>query len=310
MTGDPELVPILQRCWFPPAGTPAVCAVSGGPDSSALLVLATAARLRVTAVHVDHGLRPESEAEAVLVQELADRFGAAFRAERALVAPGGDLEARARRARRTVLGPDVMTGHTADDQAETVLSNLLRGAGLDGLAAMAPGWRHPLLGLRRHETMAICEQYGIQTVVDPMNTNPRFVRARLRHELLPLMADIGRRDPVPLLVRTADVSRSAAATLDDLACDIDPTSTTELSAAPDAIAVTALRRWLMNEDGYRPSSAELGRVMAVVRGDRVSCQIGGGRTVRRTMGRLRVEPTIRSGSKPATEGARYPADRA
>lgn len=288
-----ELAPLLERCWFPPAGTPVICAVSGGPDSSALLVLATAAGLAVTAVHVDHGLRPGSEAEAAVVRSLADRFGATFRSERALVSPGGDLEARARRARFEVLGPEAMTGHTADDQAETVLLNLLRGSGVDGLAAMTPGWRHPMLGLRRHETAALCEQLDIEPVIDPTNTDRRFVRNRLRHELLPLIEDISQRDPVPLLLRSADTARSAAAVLGSLAEAIDPTSVTELRAVSDAVAATALRRWLSNEDGYPPSRAELERVLSVVRGDTVGCQISGNRSIRRTAGILRIEPTER-----------------
>jgi tRNA(Ile)-lysidine synthase len=304
MTGDADVRSLLDRCCFPPAGSSVVCAVSGGADSSALLVLAVAAELEVTAVHVDHGLRPGSEAEATVVQDLAERFGATFRSERAVVEPGGDLEARARTARRLALGPDVMTGHTADDQAETILSNLLRGAGLDGLAAMSPDWHHPLLGLRRHETVELCEWFGIEPVQDPMNADPRFVRTRLRHELLPLMADISRRDPVPLLVRSADTARAAVAVLDELAKDVDATSTADLLAVSDTVAATALRRWLTNRDGHPPSSAELDRVMSVVRGDRTGCQISGGRTIRRTAGVLRIEQThTPAGGSPA-EGAR------
>src|SRR3954468_16835813 len=122
--------PLLGRCRFPAPGTSVTCAVSGGADSLALLVLACAAGLSVTAVHVDHGLRPRSEAEAHVVQEAATRFGARFRAEAVHVGDGANLEARARAARYAVLPPDVLTGHTADDQAETVLVNVLRGAGI------------------------------------------------------------------------------------------------------------------------------------------------------------------------------------
>src|SRR5205085_8899120 len=121
---------LLGRCVFPGAGTVVTCAVSGGADSLALLVLAVGAGCEVTAVHVDHGLREGSAAEADLVRAAAARFGAGFVAERVMVAPGANLEARARAARYGVLPADVLTGHTADDQAETVLLNLLRGAGL------------------------------------------------------------------------------------------------------------------------------------------------------------------------------------
>ena len=84
---------LLQRCTFPPPGTSVVCGISGGQDSLALLVLASRAELDVTAVHVDHGLRPGSAAEAEVVEGAAARFGAAFRAERLRIDPGPDLSA-------------------------------------------------------------------------------------------------------------------------------------------------------------------------------------------------------------------------
>ncbi|MEM8902439.1 MAG: tRNA lysidine(34) synthetase, partial [Actinomycetota bacterium] len=127
------------------------CAVSGGPDSSALLVLAVAAGCDVEAIHVDHGLRPGSDREATIVAGTAERFGARVRSIRAPVEPGPNLEARARAARRAVLPDGTLLGHTADDQAETVLLALLRGAGIDGLGAMGPRHR-PILRLRRAET--------------------------------------------------------------------------------------------------------------------------------------------------------------
>src|SRR5437879_6492898 len=102
-----------ERCSFPIAGSDVTCAVSGGADSLALLVLAAAAGCRVTAVHVDHGLRPGSAAEADVVAAAAARVGAAFRAEQAPVGAGPNLEERAREARYDVLPPDVLTGHTA-----------------------------------------------------------------------------------------------------------------------------------------------------------------------------------------------------
>ncbi|HEY2330922.1 MAG TPA: ATP-binding protein, partial [Acidimicrobiales bacterium] len=90
---------------------PVVAGLSGGADSMALLVLALHAGCAVTAVHVDHGLRPGSAAEAGPVAELASRLGAAFRAVTVEVAPGPNLEARARAARLEALGPGAMTGH-------------------------------------------------------------------------------------------------------------------------------------------------------------------------------------------------------
>ncbi|HTZ09062.1 MAG TPA: ATP-binding protein, partial [Acidimicrobiales bacterium] len=107
---------LLGRCTFPRPGTPCTCAVSGGADSLALLVLAVAAGCRVTAVHVDHGLRPGSASEAGVVGEAAAALGAGFRSVRVEVAPGPNLEARARAARLEALPPGAATGHTMDDQ--------------------------------------------------------------------------------------------------------------------------------------------------------------------------------------------------
>ena len=134
---------LVARCSFPPSGAPVSLAVSGGADSLALLVLAAEAGCDATAVHVDHGLRGGSAAEADVVAEVAARHGAAFETIRVEVGDGSNLEARARRARYAALPDDVLTGHTADDQAETVLLNLMRGSGLDGLAGYDPA-RRPL----------------------------------------------------------------------------------------------------------------------------------------------------------------------
>jgi len=286
---DDLVASLLDRCVFPAAGSSVVCGVSGGADSLALLVLAVAAGLHVTAVHVDHGLRPGSGDDAAVVQAVAESNGAAFRSEQVEVPDGGDLEARARDARRAVLGADALTGHTADDQAETVLINLLRGTGLDGLAAMEPGGRHPLLGIRRADTVRLCEALGLHPVQDPSNRDRRFVRNRVRHELLPLMAEISDRDMVPLLVRTSDIARSASGVLDRAAAAIDPTNAASLVAAPPALAATALRRWLTTSDGYAPSAAEIERVLVVAAGGVVGCQLSRGRSVRRTAGVLRIE---------------------
>jgi tRNA(Ile)-lysidine synthase len=259
--GDPLVVSLAARCTFPPAGTALVCGVSGGADSLALLVLAVASGCRVTAVHVDHGLRPGSAGEADVVAEAARRFGAHFRAERVALVDGPNLEARARRARHEVLGPDAATGHTADDQAETVLANLLRGAGVHGLAAMRAGVRHPLLELRRSETVALADHLGLDPVADPSNDDPRHLRNRIRHELLPLCSDLARRDVVPVLARQAHVLAGDADLLDALASLVDPEQAASLAAAPVSVARRSVRLWLLGEGEYPPSLDAVERLL-------------------------------------------------
>jgi tRNA(Ile)-lysidine synthase len=289
----------LARCTLPPPGRPLTCAVSGGADSLALLVLAVAGGCAVTAVHVDHGLRQGSAAESQVVAAAAARLGAAFRSERADVAPGPNLEARARAARLAVLPAGAATGHTMDDQAETVLLNLLRGAAAEGLAGMRPGPHHPLLGLRRTETRQVCEAMGLEWLEDPSNADPRHLRNRVRHELLPLCAALARRDPVPLLARQAALLRSESTLLDALAAQAvpDPSDARAVAAAPPPLARRALRGWLRTSgrppgpaSGHPPSSASVDRVLAVAAGRAVGTELEGGRRVRRSGGRLLVDP--------------------
>ena len=278
--------PLLARCTFPPAGTAVHCAVSGGPDSMALLVLAAAAGLTVTAVHVDHGIRPGSADDARLIEPVARAVGAELVVHTVRVEPGPNLEARARAARHAVLPAGVMTGHTADDQAETVLLNLMRGAGTTGLAAMRPGHDRPLLGLRRSETHALCDAAGIACVVDETNSDPAHQRNRVRHELLPLVAEVSRRDPVPVLVRAADVMRDDNDLLEELASSIDPTDARALAAAPLPLARRAVRRWLA--DPYPPDLATVERVLEVARGLHPGCDAGGNRQIRRSKQRMHI----------------------
>jgi tRNA(Ile)-lysidine synthase len=273
---------LLARCTFPPGDV--TCAVSGGADSLALLVLAVEAGCRVTAVHVDHGLRADSAAEAEVVRDAANRFGADFRSENVDVAPGPNLEARARAARYAVLPADVLTGHTADDQAETVLLNLLRGAGLDGLAGMRPEG-HPILALRRSDTEAVCAAHGLTPVADPSNLDPVHRRNRVRHDLIPLLNDIAERDVVPVLARQAALLRDDAAALD--AMRVDATDASALSTAPVAVARRAIRRWLAAD--HPPDAATVERVLAVARGEARATDAGRGRRVARTRNVLRLD---------------------
>lgn len=280
---------LLRRCHFPPPGSPLSCAVSGGADSLALLVLATSAGCDVTAIHIDHGLRPESASESAIVAEAARRFGAQFRSERIALLPGPNLEARARSARYAALPVDAVTGHTADDLAETVLLNLLRGAGLDGLAGFDPT-RRPIRRLRRHETVELCDLVGLHPVEDPTNHDPAFRRNRVRHELLPVLDAIAERDIALVLARQADLLGSDVALLETLAGEIDPTDARALAAAPPALARRAVRRWLRTgAEQHPPSAAVVERVLAVARGEAVGCEIGCGRSVRRRQGRLTLD---------------------
>ena len=295
---DQWLAAALDRCAFPsPDRGPVHLAVSGGPDSMALMVLARAAGLAGVAIHVDHGLRPGSVAEADVVAAAAGRFGFAFEAVRVEVEPGPDLEARARRARYGVLPSGVLTGHTMDDQAETVLLNVLRGSGVDGLAGMRTGSGievvRPLLGIRRAETAEVCRRAGVAPVLDPTNCDPRFRRNRIRHEVLPMLEEVAARDLVPVLARQAGLAADDSALLDRLAADIDPTDVRALSAAPVALARRALRGWLRSGAGHHPpSAAEIARVLEVVAGQAPACELSGGRRVSRKAGRLRISDPI------------------
>jgi len=287
MPGEAAAGDLLHRCTFPAVGTAVRCGVSGGADSLALLVLAVHAGCEVTAAHVDHGLRAGGAAEAEVVRAAAERFGAAFECHRVDVAPGPNLEARARAARHAALGPDALLGHTADDQAETVLLNLLRGSGLDGLAGMRPA-RHPILALRRTETRALCESVGLTPVHDPSNDSPAHRRNRVRHEVLPLLDAVAGRDVAALLAAQTEVLREEAELLDALAASIDPTDARALAAAPLPLARRAVRRWLA--DPYPPDAAAVARVLAVARGEALGTDLPGGRHVRRSANRLLVDP--------------------
>lgn len=281
---------MLARCTFPAPGTGVACAVSGGADSLALLILAVEAGCRVTAIHVDHGLRPAGPAEALVVATAAARLGAGFRAVPAPVAPGPNLEARAREARFRALPPGALTGHTADDQAETVLLNLIRGAGLDGLAGIRPGPTKPILALRRRETRALCDELGFEVVEDPSNADLVFRRNRVRHEALPLLDAIAERDVAAVLARRAALLRDDADLLDSLAGALDPRDARALAAAPAPLARRAVRRWLVEElsAGHPPDASTVDRVLDVARRRSGACEVPGGARVERSGMRLSI----------------------
>jgi tRNA(Ile)-lysidine synthase len=283
---SPATLELLANCTFPPPGTEVTCAVSGGADSMALMILALSAGCSVTAVHVDHRLRSGSDREGAVVAGAAGRFGATYRSETIDVVDGPNLEARARNARYAVLPADVMTGHTADDQAETMLLNLMRGASSSGLAAMRPGFRRPILALRRASTEALCRTLDVAVVDDPSNRDPAYLRNRVRHELLPAMNALAQRDLVPVLTRQSGLLRDDADLLDELAAALDPTDAKQLAAAPLPLARRAVRRWLATD--HPPDAATVDRVLSVASGLASGCDIGAGRRVERSHQRLRL----------------------
>jgi tRNA(Ile)-lysidine synthase len=208
------------------------------------------------------------------------------------ISPGPNLEARSRAARLAALPADVATGHTADDQAETMVLNLLRGAAAGGLGGMRAGPRHPILGLRRAETVAVCRHLGLAPVRDPSNDDPVHRRNRVRHEVLPLLDDVAQRDVVPVLTRQAGLLAEEADYLDSLAAGIDPTDARALGRAPVALARRAIRAWLRGDGPYAPTADAVERVLDVARGDGRACEVGGGLRVRRARGRLAQEGAV------------------
>ncbi|MCK0198340.1 tRNA lysidine(34) synthetase TilS [Ancylobacter sp. 6x-1] len=188
-------------------------AVSGGPDSTALLLLARLWREELDdgpdlfAATVDHGLRRAAREEAEMVAHLSERLGIphdilTWDGEH----PTAGIQEAARNARYALLASHagsigataLVTAHTSDDQAETVLFRLIRGSGIAGLAGMAPERQigaftllRPFLSLPKTALVATCEAAGVEAIRDPSNFDPRYARARLRAELLPSLAAEG-----------------------------------------------------------------------------------------------------------------------
>ena len=213
-------------------GERVLAAVSGGADSVALLdvlgELRASLGLAVSVVHVHHGLRPESDADADFVLALSARLGLPAHVERVAVKrgpPWDGLEAESRRARhaalqraaRAVDATRIATGHTADDQAETVLMRLLQGAGPRGLGGIPPvrGWLiSPLIETRRAELVEHLRGRGLTWVEDASNRDVRFLRNRIRHDLLPFMAGLTGTSSVEALCRSAAAARAVVADLE------------------------------------------------------------------------------------------------
>ncbi len=207
-----------------------VLAVSGGPDSMALLHGAARGRWRLTVAHLDHALRPDSADDATFVADAAATLGLAAVVRRTDVAAlaraeGRSLEEAGRTARyrflAEVAGQDglVAIAHTADDAAETVLINLLRGSGIAGARGI-PARRgnvvRPLLAQRRAALRDALDAAGIAYRLDPSNADPAFLRNRVRAEVLPLLERL-RPGAVESLTRFATLAADDDALLDALA---------------------------------------------------------------------------------------------
>src|SRR5262245_13937834 len=207
--------------------------VSGGPDSVALLHVLVLLRLEhalhLTVCHVHHGLRPEADRDAAFVEALAARLGCPVRVVRVEVSRnrGHSPEETARLARHAALArvarglgaERIALGHTADDQVETVLMRILQGSGPRGLAGI-PVRRgrivRPLLDVGRAAVLGHLAAHGLESVDDATNRDTKFLRNRVRHELLPLLAEkVGARTP-DALRRVARASREAVEALDAL----------------------------------------------------------------------------------------------
>jgi tRNA(Ile)-lysidine synthase len=233
-------------------GKPLVVGFSGGQDSTCLLHALRRMDLDIVAVHVDHALRPDSGTDAERVVALGETMGIHVEVSRVDVAayrrtlPGWSVQQAARAARYYALAAvaqphgaaAVMVAHTADDQAETVLINLLRGSGLEGLSAMpldeelaleqlgppvaeleaAPRTlrlARPLLRVSRPATLAYCAEFGLSVVEDASNQSRTFTRNRVRLDLLPALEQF---NPAirTVLARTADLAAEDVAALDAL----------------------------------------------------------------------------------------------
>jgi len=305
-----------------PAGVLVAC--SGGADSVALAAATAfeAPKLGVPAglVTVDHGLQDGSAERAAAVADLGRRLGLEpVLVCRAEVGTAGGPEAAARTARyaalRTALGsiresaPDpalpragwaAMLGHTLDDQAETVLLGLGRGSGPRSIAGMRPVdgcWLRPLLGVRRAQTRAACAAEGLPVWDDPHNADPRFTRARLRAEVLPLLEDVLAGGAAEALARTAELLHADLDALDTLAATVAEATVegrtvdaVALAAYPAAVRTRVLREWLRAAGVPAPTSAQLRAVDALVAGwhGQGPVALPAGLAAQRASGRLHI----------------------
>ena len=263
-------------------------AVSGGPDSTALLLMAAEwakrrGKTRIEVATVDHGLRPESAEEAKAVAALCTRLGIGHRILQWKGAkPTSRLQERAREARyrllvdhaRAVSADALMTAHHADDQAETVLFRLLRGSGVAGLRGMdlmtaRDGMviARPLMGLKKRDLIAFANERGAPFIDDPSNADPRFARTRLRA----LLARLGEEGlDAEALDRLARRARETEAALAHLTAEVEARVGSEgqvdaraLFAAPIAIAHRILARRIAEAGGRDATRIGLEKIEAL-----------------------------------------------
>jgi tRNA(Ile)-lysidine synthase len=348
-----------KRLDLPRTDGSVVVAVSGGADSVAMLLaldeLIGSARLnlKILVAHLNHRLRGKaSDADARWVASLAKHLGhavanASIDVKKRAAKTGDNLEQAARRARyeflarkaRTGRAKVVLTAHTMDDQAETVLLNLLRGSGAQGLAGVEPVrpisadsdvlLARPLLSwARRRETENYCRQRGVEFRSDEMNVDEKFARVRVRRQLLPLMETFNPK-LVEGLARTAELLREdsialdrAAATLLELSIEQDKASRKGerartllrvdlLAVAPPALRRRALRLWIGRSRGdlKRLERVHIVAVENLLMGDRGGrvAELPGGDWVSRKRGLLQYscsEPSFSDRSEPKRKSGR------
>ena len=291
MTPRQQLERTIRRHAMLEGGETVLVAVSGGADSVALLCLlqglAAEWRLRLHVLHVDHQLRADSAADGDFVRVLGARLGVAVDVATVAVDRRGSLEASARAARYAALeacadrigASRIALGHTADDQAETVMMRLMQGAGVRGLAGIPPVRGQivrPLIELRRSVLETELSRAGLTWVEDPTNRDPKFLRNRIRHELLPLLSDSYNPEIAQALARMASLARETVTALDATAAD----ALDRLAAWGDRAVVLRL------EDARalpRPVAAEVLRQAAARLGSRAPLRAWAHRGLKRAL---------------------------
>lgn len=260
---EPAILAIRHavRAWMEKRPGPVAVALSGGADSLALTAAAVAEAPQVVALVVDHGLQKGSADVAALAARQAVAFGCVDATVLTVsVGTAGGMEAAARRARYEALKQArgdraVLIAHTLDDQAETVLLGLSRGSGPRSIAGMSPWdepWGRPLLDVRRSVTRQACVELGVVPFEDPHNSDAKFSRVRLRHEVLPLLEDVLGGGVAQALGRTAAQVREDSQVLDALAVELLDSATvgdelvvTALTGVQPALRRRTLRAWLL-----------------------------------------------------------------